>query len=148
MKRKGVSPIIATVLLIGMVVALALIIFIWIRSFTRETITKFDDENIELACEDIEIQTSYSSETRKISISNIGDVPIYNVRVKLIDSEGYETEYLKDYEEWPSYGLNPGNARIVGDFSAQEITIIPILLGNSESGKKTFACEDKEYTVL
>lgn len=146
MKKRGVSPIIATVLLIGMVVALALIVFVWIRSFTRETITKFEDENIELACDRIEIQASYSN--GDLSVVNIGNVPIFDMRVKLVDAGGYTTENLKGEEGWPDVGLNPGDASLVGGFFADEIKIIPILLGNSDTGKKTFACENQEYVVL
>lgn len=146
-KKKGVSPIIATVLLIGMVVALALIVFVWMRSFTRETITKFEDENIELACDQIDIEASYSQSTKNVTISNIGNVPIYDVRVKLISAGGYTTENIRDSNAWPRYGLNPGDIKSVGSFSAEEIRIIPILLGNSEKGKRTFACESQEYKL-
>jgi flagellin-like protein len=146
MKRKGVSPIIATVLLIGMVVALALIIFVWMRSFTRETITKFDDENIELACDRIEFQASYVG--GNISVSNIGNVPIYDMRVKKSTTGGYTTENIRDFNEWPRTGLNPGDAASVGSFSGDEITVMPILLGNSENGKRTFVCEGQEFLVL
>ncbi len=148
MKKKGVSPIIATVLLVGMVVALALIIFVWMRSFTRETITKFEDENIKLACDKIDIQVSYNAGTEEISISNIGNVPIYDVRVKLIGAGGYTTKNIRDFSAWPRYGLNPGDAKSVGSFSAEEVRIIPILLGNSDKGKRTFACENKEYLLI
>jgi flagellin-like protein len=147
MKKKGVSPIIATVLLIGMVVALALIIFVWIRSFTRETVTKFEDENIELACNKVDIQASYSA--GDLSISNIGNVPIFNMRVRLITPGGYITKSLKDLEiGWPNVGLNPGDTFLGTIGSAEEIIVIPVLLGNSDKGKRTFACENQEYLVL
>ena len=150
MKKKGVSPIIATVLLIGMVVALALIIFVWTKSFTKETITKFEDENIELACDKIKFQASYDLATKNISISNIGNVPIYNMRVKMVTAGGYDTKNMKDYGKigWPSIGLNPGDSREIGIFNGEEITVTPILLGNSEKGKRVFACENQEYSVL
>jgi len=45
-KKKGVSPVIATVLLIAMVVVIALIIFLWFRGLTKEAITKFDVRNL------------------------------------------------------------------------------------------------------
>jgi flagellin-like protein len=150
MKKKGVSPVIATILLVGMVIALALIIFVWMRSFTRETITKFEDENIELACDKVQIQTSYSG--GQILVQNIGNVPIYDMRVRLVTSGGYETENMRDTDfmrNWPRYGLNPGGTFAEGlSVSANEITIIPVLLGNSEEGKRTFACENQEYKLL
>ena len=104
MKKRGVSPIIATVLLIGMVVALALIVFVWFRSFTRETITKFEDENIELACDRIELQASYSG--GDLSVANIGNVPVYDIRVKLFSAGGYTIKNIREEGvgtgDWPS----------------------------------------------
>ena len=41
-RKKGLSPVIATVLLIGIVIALALIIFLWFRGTMKPAITKFD----------------------------------------------------------------------------------------------------------
>jgi flagellin-like protein len=147
-ERRGVSPIIATVLLIGMVVALALIVFVWMRSFTQETITKFDGENIELACEDVQFQATYST-NGYISVSNIGNVPIYDMRVTTSDAGGYESEKMSETgDDWPSTGLNPGDASEVGTFFGNEVSVIPILLGNSENGKRTFACEGQEYELI
>lgn len=145
MKRKGVSPVIATVLLVGMVIALALIVFIWMRSFTQETITKFGDENIELACGKVEFQ---AEETLSgISVNNVGDVPIYDMRIKSFSASGQTTEQMRDYDDWPQFGLNPGDATEINYAGGGDITIIPILLGNSESGKKTFACLNQEYDL-
>ena len=148
MKRKGVSPIIATVLLIGMVIALALIIFIWMRSFTRETITKFEDENIELACDKVEFQASMIGS--EVSILNLGNVPIYDLKLKIIGAGGYTSESIRDSSNWPKYGLNPGSTfvgTITGLSTAEEVVLIPVLLGNSEKGKRTFICERNEYEL-
>jgi len=55
MGKKGVSPIIATVLLISIALVLALIIFLWARSFTSEQLQKFD-EPVENACENVHFE--------------------------------------------------------------------------------------------
>jgi len=44
--KKGLSPVIATMLLIAIVVVIGLIIFLWFRGMTEEAITKFDGTNI------------------------------------------------------------------------------------------------------
>ena len=61
-KKRGVSPVIATVLLISMVVIIGIIIFLWFRGMVGETVTKFG-KNIELACEDVVFDASYSTST-------------------------------------------------------------------------------------
>ena len=51
MRKRGISPLIATVLLIGFTIALAVIIFFWINSFTEERIGKTKEiVEAELSC--------------------------------------------------------------------------------------------------
>ena len=144
MKKKGVSPVIATVLLVGMVIALALIVFIWMRSFSQETITKFEDENIELACGRVNLIAEDLGS--KISFSNIGDIAIYDVRVKVSDAGGQDTEEMRSFG-WPSIGLNPGDSTQVSYTPGDTTTVTPILLGNSDDGKKTYACTKQEFEI-
>ena len=47
--KSGLSPVIATVLLVGLVVVSGLIIFMWFRGLTQEAVVKFD-QNIQLVC--------------------------------------------------------------------------------------------------
>ena len=67
--KKGVSPIIATILLIALTIIIALIVFQWMKGFTKEAITKFDGTNIELVCNDVQFEASYSN--GNLVISNI-----------------------------------------------------------------------------
>jgi flagellin-like protein len=76
MNKRGVSPVIATVLLIGIVIVIGLIIFLWLRGLTQEAVFKFD-QNIELTCNDVKFSSSYSSGT--LTISNTGNVAIYDI---------------------------------------------------------------------
>lgn len=142
MKKRGVSPVIATVLLIGMVIALALIIFLWMRTFTKEVITKFDGENVELVCDRIEIQASYSA--NQLSVSNIGNVPIYDLKIKESSAGGYSTQSLRDIsDQWEKYGLNPGGAFSDSVSLYGDLTLVPVLIGNSDKGKRVFACDEE-----
>jgi len=138
MRKRGISPVIATVLLIAMVVVIALIIFVWFRGMVGESVTKFG-ENIQLVCEDVEFDASYSS--GKLSIVNVGNVPIYQINMKISESGGYYTEELEMGE---GVGLQQG-----GTFSesmtfgsdVEKITLIPILAGTSDEGTRTYICE-------
>jgi FlaG/FlaF family flagellin (archaellin) len=149
--KEGLSPVIATVLLITMVVVIGLIVFLWFRSMTKEVVTKFGDENVELACDKIQFSASYDAET--LSVSNTGNVAIFSFKVKTASEAGYSTRDIEDISaDWPSLGLNPGNAYSanIGSISDQ-LTLIPVLIGKSEkSGRKTFVCSEKtgyELTV-
>jgi flagellin-like protein len=146
MKKRGVSPVIATVLLIGMVVVLALIVFVWMQALAQETVTKFGTENIELACDDVSIDAGYSASTGNLTITNSGNVPIYQISMKISEVGRHYTEKIKESQGWRKYGLDTGQSFIgsVSLGSAEEVILIPVLLGNSEDGKKrTHTCEER-----
>ena len=141
MKKKGVSPVIATVLLIAMVVVLALIIFMWFRSLSQEKIMKFD-QNIELVCPDVSF--SVQSGTSLI-IENTGDVSLFSLKVRGT-SRDYETGDISSItdDEWPAYGLNPGEIfEYVGADLPEEALFIPVLAGTSEEGGRSYVCDER-----
>jgi flagellin-like protein len=146
-QKKGVSPIIATVLLISIVVVLGLIIFLWFRGITEEAVTKFGGTNINLVCADVSFEASYSAGT--LVISNIGNVPIYDMKVEITKEGEYETKDISSISSWPGSGLNPGaifsediGSEIGSDVEGLKLT--PVLIGESDKGEKTVMCE-KEY---
>ncbi|HTZ41859.1 MAG TPA: archaellin/type IV pilin N-terminal domain-containing protein [Candidatus Omnitrophota bacterium] len=146
MKKKGVSPIIATVLLIGLVIALGTIVFIWFRSFTQEAVTKFSGENVELVCGDVQFEASYTN--GNLAISNTGNVPIYNFSVKIDSGNGqYTTQNLNDLTgSWPKVGLRAGGvfSGNVQTSGAVQLILIPILRGSISSGdEKSYTCGDR-----
>ena len=138
--KKGVSPVIATVLLIGIVITLALIIFVWSRGFIQEAVTKFGGQNVELVCDQVQFQAS--SNASSISITNNGNVPIYDIQVKQVTSGGQTTKKLRSLEDWPNYGLNSGDSVEITYPTSGDVTLIPILLGDSKNGKKSYVCDE------
>jgi len=144
--RKGLSPVIATVLLIGIVIMIGVIIFLWFKNMQQETITKFGDTNIELICDEIDFDTSYSE--GNLYISNKGNVPIYNINIKMISDGSYETDSLREMsDDWPNEGLNQGatfSGIINLESGVTKIKLIPILLGSSTKGEKIFICDENQ----
>ena len=150
-KDKGISPVIATVLLVAMVVVIGLIIFLWFREITQESITKFEGTNIELVCNDVKFDTSYSGGL--LSVSNLGNVPIFGMKAKITGEGGYETKDLNDLSsDWPELGLNQGGTfsdsiTFTGD--TNKVLLIPVLIGSSEKGEKTFMCGERHgYEIV
>jgi FlaG/FlaF family flagellin (archaellin) len=145
-KVKGLSPVIATVLLITIVVVIALIVFFWIKGMTQEAITKFGDQNIQLVCDQVSFEASYTGNT--LYITNPGNVPIFGMNVKVVGEGSHETLDLREEStSWPEIGLNQGG--VFEDdsltFSGSEMVLIPVLLGESESGRKTYVCDEGQY---
>lgn len=142
--KRGISPVIATVLLIAMVIIIGLIIFLWFRGLIEDRGTKFG-QNIQTVCNDVKFEASYSNILR---ISNTGNVPIFDMKVKLIGPGSQETVNIKGdlSNKWPGFGLKQGgtfsDSVNIGS-SVNKIVLIPVLLGTADEEEKTFTCNDR-----
>ena len=152
MKKKGVSPIIAVILLIALVVVIGLIVFIWMRGMVGEAIVKFDNENIEIVCERVSFDASKSGNT--LTILNVGNVPIYSFEVILKSGGSHSTKEINElFSDWDVVkGFNSGatfSGELSPDDSSKEITLIPILMGENKDGeKKTAPCDKRHGFVI
>ena len=141
--KKGLSPIIATVLLISLALVLALIIFIWARSAIKEKVTKFG-ETIESACKDVSFNAELE-QLGRVNVNNLGNVPLYGIEVRkrgvgIIKNIGAGYfDYKKGLPKGAgkSVDINLGNPSI-----GEEFIIVPILLGETDLYKKPYTCSD------
>lgn len=151
-KKRALSPVVATVLLVAMVIVIGLIVFLWFRSLTQEAITKNiggSETNVQLVCDDVYFEASYTTSSDELSIRNSGNIPIYNFKVKVSGDGSFSTSDLKDLsEDWSNLyktGLNQGMSfsdEILFPSGTSEIVLIPVLIGNSEGTKKTYVCDE------
>lgn len=147
--RRGISPVIATVLLVAMVIVIALIIFMWFKSFSQESITKFGGENVQTVCQEVSFSADYSG--GQILLSNTGNVPIYSVVLKVSAGGNYQTNELSTFtggSNWPKTGLRIGGTYASNSMGsslqgASQVLVIPVLLGSSNSGQQTYTCPDQ-----
>lgn len=138
-QKRGLSPVIATMLLVAIVIVIALIVFLWFRSITEEAITKFDGKNIRIVCEEVSFDADYDG--GQVYISNTGNVPIYQMKAKIYDTGSFTT--LTISEGWPTNGLNQGDAFSGTIGNAEKIVLIPVLVGETEKGEKTYTCDER-----
>ena len=146
-KKRGISPVVATVLLIAIVVVIALIVFLWIRGLQGEAITKFDGTNVKLICGKVNFEASYSAASNQIVVSNTGDVPIWEIKVERSGNGNKKTALLTD--QWPNNGLAPGDATTGALPSSliegNTLTLIPVLRGTTKnSGEKKYTCDSTD----
>ncbi len=142
--KRGLSPVITTILLIALTLVIIALVFLWFRGMVTESVTKFG-KNINLVCDDVDFDASYSS--GMLNIINNGNVPIYRINLKIAIAGSYETKDIRELDggsSWPDTGLAQGGT-FSGDIgssvgSASELTVLPILIGTSTKGKKTFMC--------
>jgi len=147
MKKKAISPVIATVLLVAMVIVIGLIIFSWAKGFQEEAVTKFGGENIELTCEKVTFEADYSQSGGTLFLSNLGNVPIFGINAKIYKDGSHETKNLGGISNWPEIGLPQGatfSENLASDFGgAERVVLIPTLRGTSGKGEKIHICDDR-----
>lgn len=138
LNKRGVSPIIATVLLITIALALAAIIFVWAKTFFGEKITK-DGSDIGMACD----QISFSGEisTTKLKIENTGNTALYGVRIDKV--EGGSVKELQAIVPKVVTGAQSVEVALSSDLVAgDEVLVVPIILGEDSNGERVqFACD-------
>ncbi|MBU0958963.1 MAG: hypothetical protein KKB31_03380 [Nanoarchaeota archaeon] len=148
-KKRGVSPVVATVLLIAMVIVIALIIFLWFKNIGGEVVSKFG-QNIELTCGEVEFYADYDN--NQVYISNIGTIPIFGMSVKVNSGSSHETKnIINEFDNWDTRGLDQGETysgpRKSGPYGTdvESLILTPVLLGTTDDGEKTFKCNENQY---
>ena len=152
---KAMSPVVATILLIAIVIIIAVIIFLWMkRAFVPEIIEKNGEDVASIVCSKVKFRAEYSS--GKLEISNDGNVPIQNIKLKIVsDGDTVEKELITMGVDWPQFGLgksrvysSPGTFKSKAGINAatDKIIVIPILRGTSKSGYQDKVC-DEQYGI-
>lgn len=142
MNKKGLSPVIASVLLVALVLVLAAIIYLWARAFIPETIEKFGS-TIENSCPDVVFEVAYSNGF--LRVQNNGNVPIQGVRYAI--EEPGSLAYFDSMGTAPIVTGGTFNFK-VDDLGGKKVRVIPILLGKTSAGElKAFACDESVKTI-
>lgn len=152
--KRGLSPIIATVLLIALVMVLASIVFLWARGFVTEQIEKFGQpvgnscSLVNFEAEIIPSQFNYDT----IEVVNKGNIDIYHLDIKMFDSKG-NSEVSKFKFNVDIGASVSGVVSLMMDDGRrpEKIIIYPALVGNvaGKSTNKIFTCLDfgKTFTL-
>ncbi len=142
--KRGLSPVIATMLLVALTLVLATIIFFWARSFIGEAIQK-NGREISSSCESVAFRIE--ANTSKIAVENIGSIPIHAVEIKEKKIAGE----IVEIDDFANLGLSAGQTKNVdtpvGLTSGNNIIVTPILLGEDATKKKAYVCDTSKYGV-
>jgi len=140
-KKRGISPVVATVLLISLALVLAMIIFWWARSTIKEQELKFGAPVGE-ACKDIKFNADISGEN--IRINNLGNVPIYGVEIRRKISGAVERIGSATFGTLQS---GAGTVKKIefapGKEVASDMIAVPIILGETARYTKPFICPEE-----
>ena len=143
---KGVSPVVATVLLLALMLILAAIIFAWARGFVKEQLQK-NGQSAEYTCGQLKFDANFqrtgaadNKMTGILQVVNRGAIPIYGFDIKQIDGGTVvRTPFL--FSVAPGETVPSKNIMLTG--AAENIEIYPILLAAVKNQKL-----NKQYTCL
>ena len=151
MKKRAISPIVASVLLVALVLVLASIVFIWAKGFIGEQVEK-GDKPVASLCEEVSfsvdlIEDDAVAGTYEVEIVNRGNYAIYNfLIIKTLDgSEASETfAFAVDAQGSIS---QEADLRIDGKVP-EEVAFYPALLGTvvGESSNRPYTCTENGVT--
>lgn len=148
--KKGLSPVVASVLLVALTIVIAGIIFIWAKGFIDANISK-GGEKIENLCNAVDYDVARIENTDEIEVINRGNINIYHLDIKMYDSDG-NSEVGKF-----KFNIDAGSSKTgeiylyMKDGSRPEkITVYPALIGTVE-GKpvnRIFTCTEVGKTLI
>lgn len=160
MKKKGISPVIATVLLIAIVMVLAAIIFLWAKAFISESSVK-GDRAVSLSCQevvfeslvvknDVNCQDINGLNSAALDINNIGNIPVYGLRILEWDET---VGSLVAEEVFPEGTITIGKSETIclgrDVVSEEAFRVVPKLLAEDSSGRKTvYTCPEKDGETI
>lgn len=96
LKRKGISPMVATVLLIGFIIAIILLIFLWGKNYIEELAEKrglLAEKQQECTRVSLDVVKScWSGGSGEIVIKNKADIPVHKFVFRAVGSSAGEPD--------------------------------------------------------
>jgi len=144
--KRGLSPVIASVLMIMLVMVMAAMIFLWARGFISEQIEKFG-KPVEDLCESVDFRVEQVG--NELEILNRGNVDIWHLDIKMFkdgDSEISKFDFKVDAGDAVKKAVT---LKMEDGSVPEKIIVYPALVG-SVKGKKTnkvFTCTDVGVTL-
>ena len=137
--KKGLSPIIATTLLVALVVIIALLIYVWAVYFVGEAIKKTvqgTSMGAEQVCGMVSLDANYQDNV--LAVTNDADVPVNSIKIVVYGSDGSSNVITKTGEP-----IFPGATKEYDDVTGTitKMEIIPVILGEKGQEKKEYSCE-------
>ncbi len=161
MEKKGISPVIATVILIAIVVVIGIIIFLWAKAFISESAVK-NGRSVEVSCGEVEYETQIvknvcgsGNQDDALDINNIGNIPIYGMKVLEIDKSTGSVNVIDPLanDPFPTGTLTIGKSGTLclgEDVVDQDsYRVVPKLLAENDEGVRVpYTCPDKDGITI
>ena len=142
-EKRGLSPVIATVLLISITIVLSIIIFLWAKGFVGEKTQKLG-EPIENFCDEVDIEAEVVSGDDNLYLTNRGTISLYGFDIRKVEEGSVETIKREERKPLPagqseSFEVDGLSALSQGE----EIIVLPVIVGESGNSKVAYTCDEK-----
>jgi flagellin-like protein len=146
-KKKALSPVITTILLILLAIVLASIVLLWGQGFIKESLVKFDpalneDRPIEELCDKVNFVGQVQGNS--LIMNNLGEIPIHRINIKASSDVSSDSEEIE-------INLNVGASRtILTSLSlvGKQIEVTPILLGKNKNEEiSQYSCSNNAKII-
>ena len=151
MEKRGLSPVIASVFMILLVLVLAALIFLWARGFVSEQIEKFG-QPMENLCKRVDFEAQIVS--GKISedafeVVNRGDINIFHLDIKMSKDGNSEMTRFKFKIDAGQSVKKDVYLKMEDGSLPDKIEVYPALLGSvkGKHSNKVFTCKDVGKTI-
>lgn len=145
MKKRGLSPVVASALLILLVIVLAAIIFLWARGFIQEKMEKFG-KPIEEVCKNVKFDASRQGS--ELDIVNRGNVDIREMAIQYIRGGDSEMKQLPIQVDALKSAVTHVTFQMKDKKTPDKIVVYPILIGTSGNKKNgLFTCMNSGVTL-
>jgi len=129
MEQEGISPIMATILLVGVAIVAFVFVFVWSKGFSQESILKFNGP-IENSCLNISFDAGISENSQEIYINNLGKVPIYGFSIDMVSGGKSYLRFVR-----PADGniyAGESDTLVIDLSNSEKANITPVLLGQGQ----------------
>ncbi len=144
--KRGLSPVIASVLMILLVLVLAVIIFLWARGFISEQIEKFG-KPVGDSCSAINFDVQRVG--NDLEVINRGNVNIHHLDIKLFEGGNSEIKRFNIPIDAGKTARAPVVLTMKDGSVPDKIIVYPALIGNvkGKNSNKVFTCIDAGKTL-
>jgi len=154
-KKRGISPLIATVLLIGFTIVIVSMVFIWWGDVVKQQAIKEGlRSDAQRACmEHVKIEVKSAQETNEgleVTINNKGSQLLRMVRFRIKTSGGeFTITKTVDMEGVSQDTILIKPSEYEGEGSVKSIKVFPVVVKSSEEGSVIATCSEKavEYEI-
>lgn len=150
--KRGISPLIATVLLVGFTISIIAMLFIWWGDFVKQRAIKEElKSDAEQACMnyvDFEVKSAEATgDNLKFIINNRGSQGITGFRFRIKDDEGIKTVSMQKNIQSVSQGTIVLTSAKYSGTNPTEVEVFPIIVKTSEEGSLAYTCTNKATSV-